>query len=240
MISQTQDLSQRRVAIVAGIAFLIMAIAAIFANGFVLGNLIVPGDATTTANKIMGSLMLFRTSIFSFLLVLICDVVVAWALFIFLQRVNKSLSLLMAWLRIVYAAILGIALMNLVIVLLLLSGADYLTVFKTDQLYAQVLLYLKAFNFEWAIGLVVFGFHLFLLGRLVCKSGYIPRILAILLSIGALCYLITNFAYLLWPNYENLKATIDMFLSLPMAIGELALAFWLLFKGGKVPTVEQK
>ncbi len=235
MINQMKDLSQRSVAIVAGVAFLIMTIAAVFAYGFVFGNLIVPGDGTATADKIRASVMLFRSGICSFLIVLICDVVVAWALFVFLKQVNKSLSLLTAWLRLVYAAILGIALLNLVIVLLLLSGADYLTVFTTDQLHAQVMLFLKAFNVEWSIGLVVFGFHLFLLGCLVYKSGYIPRILGVLLIIASLGYLITNFANLLLPNYENYKAIIEPVLSVPMAVGELSLAFWLLFKGGKRP-----
>lgn len=238
MINQMKDLSQRKAAVVAGGALLLMAIAAMFAYGFVLGNLIVPEDASATANKIIASVMLFRIGICSFLVVLVCDVVVAWALYVFLKQVNKSLSLLTAWLRLVYATILGIALLNLVIVLLLLSGADYLTVFKTDQLHAQVLLFLKAFNIEWAIGLVVFGFHLFLLGCLVFKSGYIPRILGVLLIIASLCYLITNFANLLLPSYENYKATIEPVLSVPMAIGELSLAFWLLFKGGKRPAGE--
>ncbi|WP_214659001.1 DUF4386 domain-containing protein [Candidatus Formimonas warabiya] len=128
MISQMKDLPQRNAAIVAGISFLLMTIAAGFAYGIVLGNLIVPGDATATANKIMDSLMLFRASICSFLIVLICDVV-AWALYVFLKQVNKSLSLLTAWFRLVYATILGIALLNLVKGMLLLSGADYLTVF---------------------------------------------------------------------------------------------------------------
>lgn len=238
MINQMKDLSQRKAAVVAGGALLLMAIAAMFAYGFLLGNLIVPEDASATANKIIASVMLFRIGICSFLVVLVCDVVVAWALYVFLKQVNKSLSLLTAWLRLVYATILGIALLNLVIVLLLLSGADYLTVFITDQLHAQVLLFLKAFNIEWAIGLVVFGFHLFLLGCLVFKSGYIPRILGVLLIIASLCYLITNFANLLLPSYENYKATIEPVLSVPMAIGELSLAFWLLFKGGKRPAGE--
>lgn len=240
MINQMKDkdLSQRRVAIVAGVTFLLMTIAAMFSYGFVLGKLIVPGDASATANKIIASMMLFRTGIGSFLIVLICDVVVAWALYTFLKQVNKSLSLLAAWLRLVYAAILGTALLNLVMVMQLLSGADYLMVYKTDQLQAQVLLFLDAFNFEWAIGLVVFGFHLFLLGCLAYKSGFIPKTLAVLLIIASLCYVITNFANLLLPNYENYKATIEMVLSVPMAIGELTLAFWLLIKGGKRPTRE--
>ena len=228
MTNHTIDISQRKVAIVAGLGLLIMTIFYVFADFFVFQNLIVPGDATTTANNIVASEMLFRTGICSFLIVLICDVVVAWALYIFLKPVNKSLSLLTAWLRLVYAAMLGIALLNLVIVLILLSGANYLAVFETDQLHAQVLLFLNAFNDVWAIGLIVFGFHLFILGYLVFKSDYIPRILGVLLIVAGLGYLIDYFGKLLFPNF-------DAAISLVVGWGELLFMFWLLLKGGKRP-----
>ncbi len=233
MTNHTFNISQRKVAIAAGFAFLIMTIAAIFSIYFVLKSLIVPGDAAATANNIMASEMLFRTGICSLIIVLICDVVVAWALYVFLKQVNKSLSLLTAWFRLVYAAILGFILLNLVTVLHYLSSSNYLTVFKTDQMHAQVLLLLNTFFDGWAIGLIIFGLHLFVLGYLVLKSGYIPGILGVFLIIGSLSYLIQNFAVFLLPNYENYKAIFEMVLGIPMAIGELSLAFWLLFKGGK-------
>lgn len=234
MTNHVTDISLRKAAIAAGLAILVMAIAAGFAIGFVLESLIVPGDAAATANAIKSSEMLFRTGVFSFLIILICDVVAAWALYVFLKPVNKSLSLLTAWLRLVYAAILGTALLNFVMVLLLLSGADYLAALGTDPLHAQVLLFLNAFNGIWAVGLVVFGLHLFVLGYLVFKSGYIPKILGVLLVIAALGYLIINLANLLLLQHEDFKAIIELVLTVPMIIGELLLALWLLFKGVNV------
>ena len=133
MTNRIADISLRKAALVAGWGLLIMTIFAVFAIYFVFQNLIVPGEATTTANNIMASEMLFRIGICSILIVLICDVVVAWALYVLLKQVSKSLSLLTAWLRLVYAAMLGIALLNLVIILILLSGANYLAVFETDH-----------------------------------------------------------------------------------------------------------
>lgn len=112
IISRITDISLRKAAIVAGLGLLIMTILAIFANFFVLQSLIVPGDAATTANNIMANELLFRLGICSFIIVAILDVVVAWALYVLLKPVNKSLSLLSAWFRLVYAAILGIALVN--------------------------------------------------------------------------------------------------------------------------------
>lgn len=82
------------------------------------------GDAATTANNIMANELLFRSGIDSFMIVVILDVAVAWALYILLQPVNRNLAMLAAWFRLVYAAIFGIALHNFLSVLQLLSGAD--------------------------------------------------------------------------------------------------------------------
>lgn len=218
------DTSRRKAALVAGFALLIMTILAIFAT-----SVIVPGDAETTVNNIAANELLFRIAICSFIIVAILDVVVAWALYVFLKQVNKGLSLLMAWFRLVYAAILGIALANLFGVLLLLSGANYLTVFETDQLHALVALLLNAFSYGWDIGLVFFGLHLFFLGYLVYKldyPGYIPRILGVFLVIASFGYLIDSFGRFLSPNY-------DVSITLFTFIGEALLMLWLLWRGAK-------
>ena len=234
MTNRITDISLRKAARVAGFGLLIMTIFAIYAYYFVRQSLIVPGDAATTANNIMANELLFRSSIVSWLIVLTCDVVVAWALYVLLKPVNKSLSLLAAWFRLVYTTIHGIALLNLIFVLQLLSGADYLTVFETDQLHALLLLFLNGHNYGALIGLVFFGFHLFVLGYLVFKSDYIPRIIGVLLIIASFGYLIQNFGNVLLPNYANYEAILQMVFVVPMFIGELSLCFWLLFRGAKM------
>ena len=224
--SDFAGVSIRTSALVAGFGLLLMAIFAPIANFGVFETLIVPGDATATADNIMASPGLFRTGIFVFLIVAILDVVVAWALYILLKPVNKSLSLLAAWLRVVYAAIFVSALSQPLIVLQLLNGSEYLKAFETNQLHVQVLLSLNAFIDEWNMGLVIFGLHLLVLGYLAFKSGYIPKILGILVIIAGLGYLIDNLGKLLSPNYN---VTIAMF----TFIGEVLLIFWLLWKGIK-------
>ena len=140
-----------------------------------------PGDAAATVNNIMANEGLFRIKIASTLIVLTLDVVAAWALYVLLKPVNKSLALLAAWFRVVYVTIYGMTQLILYSVLQLLGGADYLTVFETDQLYALVLLNLNTYDSGFLIGLVFFSFHVFILGYLVFKTGYIPRIVSILL-----------------------------------------------------------
>ena len=172
------------------------------------------------------------------LIMVIFDAVLTWAFYVLLKPTNNSLSLLAAWFRLVNATIFGIALYNLFSVLQLLSGADYLTVFETGQLQAQVMLFLNAFNDTWLIGLVFFGFHLFVLGYLIFKSGYIPRILGVLLIVASLAYLIDSFANFLLPNYTNYATIFLLVVVVPSVIAELSFTFWLLLKGGKIPEIE--
>jgi hypothetical protein len=224
--SKSTEISLRSAAIVAGLGLLLMAILAPIANFGVLQTLIVAGDATNTANNMIASAGRFRIGIFVFFIVAVLDVVVAWALYVYLKPVNKSLSLLAAWFRIVYAAIFVSALNNLLIVLQLLNGADYLKAFETNQLHAQVLLSLNAFTDGWDIGLAIFGLHLLVVGYLVFRSGYLPKFLGILVVIAGLGYLIDNLGKLLSPNY-NLTIAVFTF------IGEVLLIFWLLWRGIK-------
>jgi len=229
MTNRSTDISLRQAAIVAGIGLLLMDILAPFAEFSVRQSLIVPGDAATTAQNIMANELLFRIASYIYLIVAILDVVVAWALYVFLKPVNKSLSLLTAWFRVVYAAILAIVLLNFVMALQLLSGADDLTVFETGQLHAQMMLFLNAFDYGWNIGLAIFGLHLLTLGYLFYKlSGYIPKILGVLLIIASFGYLIDSSGKLLSPSYD---ANIALF----TFIGELLLIFWLLIKGARIP-----
>jgi hypothetical protein len=233
------DISLRQAAIIAGTSILAMAILAGFAYGFALDRLIVQGNAELTSSSIIASETLFRTAIFSFLIVLLCDVLAAWSLNIFLRQVSKELSLLAAWLRLIYAGMLGVAILNYTTILLLIQGSDYLSVFEKGQINAIILLLANAFNGIWAAGLVVFGFHLLTLGYLVFRSGYVPKIFGLLLIIASLCYLTSNSASLLLSNYGRYKGTVDMLLSLPMIIGELGFGLWLLLRGGKTTTATE-
>lgn len=225
------DISLRKVAIVAGIGYLVVFIFGIFFG--VIQNFIVPGDASTTANNIIESKSLFRIAIAGLLIVLIADAIVAWALYVFLKPISKSLSLLTAWFRLLYTAIFGILLINLFPVLHLLSGTDYLTVFEPNQLHAQVMIFLNVYQSGLNVAYIFFGLHIFGLGYLILKSGYIPRILGILLIVAAVGYQIDSFASVLSPSYASNETNFIIFIAIPAIISELSLTLWLLFKGGK-------
>lgn len=229
-ILQTSGLSLRAAALVAGFGLLAMAILAGYTNFSVFQKMIVAGDANTTAENIIASAGLFRMGIFLFLVVAVLDVLVAWALYIFFKPVNKNLSLLAAWFRLVYAAIFAGALHNLLTGMKLFTGADYLNVFETPQLYAQGMVAMDAFQSGWDIGLLIFGLHLLVLGYLFFKSGYASGwwgiVLTLLLAAAGFGYLADSVGKIVLPNYGVSIAQFTF-------IGEVLLIFWLLLKGIK-------
>jgi len=105
--------------------------------------------------------------------------------------------------------------------------------FEPAQLQAQVMLFLNAFDSGWLFSLVFFGVHLFVLGFLVFRSGYAPKLLGILLIVSSFGYLLDSFAQFLLLNYASYEAIFLTIVAVPGIIGELSLCFWLLFKGGK-------
>ena len=129
MKTSNLETSPRRYSLLAGIAYLIIIATGIFAEFFVRSSLIVAGDAAATANNIIASEWLFRLGIASDMVMLLCDVIVALALYVLFRPVSRNLALLAAFLRLVHAAIYGSMLLNLFHVLQVLSGADYLSVF---------------------------------------------------------------------------------------------------------------
>jgi hypothetical protein len=240
MSGPISEVSTRQAARIAGLGILIIAVLSIFANFFVLEKLVKPGDSAATTANVIGSEGLFRSGLAAFMVVIVLDAVIAWALYIFFRPLKRDLSLLTALFRLVYAAIFGVALINLFSVLQIVSGAGYSTAFETDQLNAQVMQALDAFNYGWLIGLVFFGLHLFFLGRLVQKSRSIPSLLGVLLMLAGAAYVIDTFANALMANYDDYETVFLIVVAVPAVIGELAIAFWLLLRGGKAQRALQE
>jgi hypothetical protein len=225
----------RKSALTAGVSLIIMALAASFSYGYVQGSLVVQGDIGNTFNNIISSINLFNAGIFGWLIILICDVVVAWSLYTFLQPINKNLSLLGALFRLTYATILGIAILNLVFVSLLSSSTDFLLLLHDKQLQALIMLFLEAFHFIWSIGLVIFGGHLMIISYLSFHSDHIPKIISILLFIASLGYIVIHLFSTFLPHYDGIIHVLEIAFTAPMIAGELGFGLWLLFRGGKNP-----
>lgn len=230
----------QKTARLAGAGYLVIFITGFFANFFVLEGLVAEGNAQVTSENILANLMQFRWGIFAFLIMVIIDVLMAGPLYILLKPVNKNLSLLSAWLRLVNGTIFGVALYNLFGILHLLSGANYLAAWEPAEIQARVMLNLEAFHFIWLIGLVFFGLHLFLMGKLILKSNYIPKVLGILLQLAAVGYLADSFAQFLLPDYKSVQPVFELVVLIPGVIGEFSFTVWLLVKGVKTGNTMNK
>jgi hypothetical protein len=223
--------SPRTAARIAGWGILAMALIAPFSEFYVRQRLVVPDDATATATNIATQETLMRFGILGFVGIVVLDVVVAWALYVLFEPVNKSVSVLMGWFRLAYAAIFGYAVINLLNALQLVSDAGYLTAFAPGQRHAQMMVSLKSFDSAWAVALVLFGIHLVLVGYLAHTSGYMPRFLGILLAIAGLGYLVDSLIVFIEPDYSATAALFTF-------VGEVVFMLWLLIKGAKVPDIE--
>ncbi|WP_100402652.1 DUF4386 domain-containing protein [Bacillus sp. FJAT-42315] len=235
MESSTKERSnQRKYALTAGISLVIMTLAAFFSYGFAHESLVVPGDAEATFHNITSSTTLFKAEIIGWIIILISDIVVAWAFYLFIKPIHQSLSLLGAWLRLTYATILGMAILNLIFVLLLTINTDYLSLLKTDQLQALIMLFLQAFESIWSIGLIIFGGHLMIVGYLAFKSENIPKVISILLLVASIGYIVIHLGKAFLPQYDEVISILNLVFIVPMIAGELGFGIWLLFRGGKL------
>jgi hypothetical protein len=211
---------------VAGVGLLVLAVLAGLANFGVIERLVTKGDASRTALDIAASDGLFRWGIAALLVVVVLDVVVAWALQEFFQGVHRELSMLAAWLRISYAAIFAVAIGQLIGVLRLLGDEPYLKTYSADQLHTEVMLKIDAFHDIWNASLVLFGMHLLLIGYLAYRSGVVPRFIGILLAVAGLGYLVDSFGTFLIATYSFQVSSVTF-------IGELLLLIWLLARGNR-------
>jgi Domain of unknown function (DUF4386) len=153
--------------------------------------------------------------------------VLAWALYALLAPVNRALSLLAAWFRLVYTSVALFAWLNLVTVFHLLKRPDYLTLFGSRPLHAQVELRLDSFDDDGSISLVIFGVHMILRGFLIYRSRYLPRIIGVLLVIDRAGWIIDSLKPYLYPNV-GLRFLFVTFL------GEAVFMLWLLIRGWKI------
>jgi hypothetical protein len=219
----------KKTARTAGLLYLIYIV--IQALPVVIGSskLVVNGDATTTAQNIMASGMLFRIGFMADLLAAALFLLTAWALYVLLKPVNKNLALLFLLLNLGGVAIQCFSDLFLIASQLLLSGADYLKVFPVDQLQAMAMLFLNLNKNGFGIAQLFYGAWLFPLGYVVFKSGMLPKILGIVLMVHCIVWLMNFLQVFLFPGFGAIT-----YVSYPLGfITEFGLSLWLLIMGAK-------
>jgi hypothetical protein len=226
---QTARWSMRTASITAGVALLLMSVVAIFGKVIAVDGLVTEGNAAETVGNILASLGLFRLGIASLVVVIALDVLVAWALYRVFSPVSASLSMLAAALRLVYAGVFMVAIGQLLGVVRLLTDDSRLDVFSADQLNAQAMLGITAFMDIWYVSQFLFGLHLLLIGYLAYRSGYLPRVLGVLLAIAGLGYATDSLGAVLSPGTWTAISAFTF-------IGEFLLALWLVIGARRIAT----
>jgi hypothetical protein len=226
MITLVKINSIQMTARIAAILTLLIVVLAPFSMLYIPTTLIVPDDAAATASNITASFGLFRVGMVSDSIIFLVEIVLTVLLYVLIKPVNKTLSMAAAFSRLAMTVIQGVNLLNHFFVLLLLGGAGYLSVFAPDQIHALVMLFLNAHETMVLIWGLFFSLHLFVFGYLVYKSGYLPKVLGILLLVVASCYVLQDFGTMLFPQYKVLFTSIGS-----LAFLEIAFPLWLLIKG---------
>jgi uncharacterized protein DUF4386 len=207
---------------IAGFFYLLVFVTGMVAL-FTAGRLVLPGDAAATATNLRAHEALFRVGIASDLLMVACYVAVTALFYVLFKPVDKTLSLLAAFFSLTGCAVLGVAHVFETASLAVLGGEPFLSGFKPDQLQGMAFLFVKLFGQCYGLSLVFFGFYCILIGNLILRSGFMPRVLGVLMLVAGL-----GWVTFLWPP---LSGALSPFILLPGGLGEGSLTLWLLVKG---------
>lgn len=230
--------SPKNYARLTGLLYLIIAIAGGFSMGY-LPTLISAPDAVATAQNIIENKGLFQLGIFADIVVFVCEIAALSMLYMLFRRVNQTLALIATFARLAMAVLIGINVFFDIIPLLLLDDNGFASLFGVDQLNAIVLLFVEIELYGVAIWQMFFTIHMLLLGYLVFKSGYFPRILGVLMMVGSFGYALNSIEKLAALDTQTISVFAAILLAI-VVIAEIGFTFWLLIKGLNVERWNEK
>lgn len=217
----------------AGLLYLIVVLTGIFSLACVPSQIFVRGDALATVTNITSSESLFRLGIVAGFICYTAFLLLPFALYKLLSPAGTNIAVLMVAFAVASVPISFVNLLNMLDILSLLSGADYLQAFTTEQLHAQVMRSFDAYRNGLLASKIFWGLWLLPFGYLVFKSGFLPRVLGVLLMMGCFGYLTDFFGRALFPGYT--ETVIARFVTLPASLGEIGTCLWLLVMGAREP-----
>ena len=230
-------ISNKALARVAGLCYLIVIATGLFSEVFVRQALRVSNDALTTAHNIQANEMLFRWGFVADLINFVVGIPTILIIYHFFKKSYKILLQIALALVIIQTAIIAVNLLNQITPLLLLGNDTYLNTFQQNQLATLSLLSLNIQAQGYGIGLVFFGLYCILIGFVIYKTNAMPRVIGVLYGLAGLCYLINSFTMFLSKGFAN---PIFFYLAIPILLGELAVCLWLLIKGIDTTKLENK
>ena len=213
-------MKKRKIAIMTGISLIVMAIVAVFVIGYAYAEFDTPGEIEFV-NNILQNKGLYLSMLYGFLVIILLDFIVSYNLYKYFEDDHKKMSAISGLIRTIYTIIFIIAVYHLTKNINSNELTNQLAKSNFDQ-----------FQTIWNVGLVVFGFHIILIGYLMKLHLKIPKILWYITLIAGVSYIVVSLLKLTIPNSEIVSLFVIL-MALPMTIGEMGLAVWLLIKGGK-------
>ena len=211
----------------AGLLYLLIAIFGGFAFFGGYESLIVKGNAALTTANILESEFMFRIGIIGDSFTFLGEIILTILLYKIFKPVNKKWSQIAAFSRLAMTAMIGMNVLNKLMALHLLSGDSYLIAFQPEQLQALSMLFLNAYGYGSLVWGLFFSLHLVIIGYLIIKSNYVPKVLGVLFVFASFGYMIDSIGRFILPQFD----TVYQVIVLATIPAELAFAFWILIKG---------
>ena len=227
MSSPTQAAPQRS-ARTAGALFVVLLVLGPFSMLYVPGEIVVADDAAATAANLRANSDLLRAGIATDVVIMLVEVAMPVLLFVLLRPVSRTIALMAAFARLAEALVIGIGLLAHLAALRLVGDSAYLAAIDRPQREALALLVFDGHADAVLIGQLFFGFSLALLGYLVYRAGYFPKVLGVLLLVAAVGYLSDSFGSLLWSGFGDRFGWV---VGVTALVGEVPFFLWLLVKG---------
>lgn len=223
--------NRNKTARLAGLLYLILVVSGILNLAYIPSQLIVWDDAAETLATIRQSESLFRWGIVSGIIMLLAFTLLSLVLYRLLHEVNRTSAALMVTFVLISIPLSFANLLHKIDILTLIGEAAYLRGLDEAALQFQVMDHLHAYNSGIGLSQVFWGLWLLPFGYLVYRSGFLPKLLGILLMLGCLGYLIEFFGDLLFPGYHD--TIISTIAGIPASIGEIGICLWLVIAGAK-------
>jgi hypothetical protein len=215
---------KRTFARLTGYSLIAMALAAGFSFGYVFPKIFNESQLDLAQTNIAQNIKLYNWMLIGLVIVLLLDILVSYTFYKYFKNDNKKLALLSSIFRILYSLLFGIAII-------------YLSKNIGQNNNATVITHYNLFQLIWFIGLIVFGFHLLMVGILMKLHKLIPRIMWYLMLIAGVSYILIHVLKIVFPELSEFSNLLNMILGLPMALAELSLAVWLIARGGKIKKI---
>lgn len=216
---------------IGGVLYLIIIVIGTVGEALVRERLVVPGDPAATAERIRSSELLWRIGIAGEFVLLSSAVALTLIFYVLLRPVSRNLALLAVFFNLVSITVEAASGLYLLAALSPLANADYLSVLDPAQRHALAYLSIRSHEYGFGVSLIFFGWVCLVLGYLIFKSGYLPRVIGVLMQIAGLSYLTNSFALILSPSLAD---RLFPAILLPAFVGEASLCLWLLAKGVNV------